>query len=289
MGMVDDYLAALAANDPQRLPWSARAGYTENAAALRVSEGLWATATRIGTFRLVFADPAQSSVAFFGTVLENGSPVILGLRLRIEGHRIVEAEHIVMRDASAARRFAARAEDPLMAVRAAQGRRASRAELAAAAEAYFDGIEAISAANIPFAKNCNRIENGRQTTNVTDLANGPFLELASPSWRAVLAQGCAGSIDSGANAHITQVRARRTVVIDEAASTAVAAVIFDHAGTIATTHLPGQPEIAFPQQLRQPFDTLVLEAFKLDADKQIVRVEAVGTVLPLGTLSGWEK
>ncbi|MDB5683674.1 MAG: hypothetical protein JWM75_1372, partial [Sphingomonas bacterium] len=37
----------------------------------------------------------------------------------------------------------------------------------------------------------------------------------------------------------------------------------------------------------QPFDTLILEAFKLDGDRKIARVEAVGTVLPLGASSGW--
>ncbi|MDB5685344.1 MAG: hypothetical protein JWM75_3042, partial [Sphingomonas bacterium] len=284
---LDEYLGALAARDPRRLHWTVHARYTENGSALRIGDGLWATAESVGRFRMVFVDPVLSSLAFYGTVIENGSPVILALRLRLEGRRIAEVEHLVVRNGPAAARFAARSDDPEMLGWSETTRRASRSELAAAATAYFDGIEAVSAAGIRFAATCNRIENGQQTTNVENLAAGPFLELDSPSWRAVLAQGCAASIDSGANAHISEARSRRIVVLDEERAVAVAGVIFTHPGTLPSVHVPDQPMIVFPKQLRQPFDTLILEAFKLDGDRKIARVEAVGTVLPLGASSGW--
>lgn len=285
--LVENYLAALVAHDPQRLAWASAARLTENSAPLRIGDGLWSTASGLGRFRLTFIDPVQHAVAFYGTLYENGTPVILALRLKMAGHRIAEAEHIVVRNPAAAARFDARTADPAMTLPAPLNRRPSRDALAAAAGAYFDGIEAVSAKAIPFAPDCRRVENGQQTTGIADLAHGPFLELDSPSWRAVLAEGCAGSIDSGANAHITEIRDRRMVVLDEENSVAVAIATFVHPGTVAQVHTAGHAPISFPAQLRQPFDTLIMEAFKLDRDGAIVRIEAAGAMLPYGLSTGW--
>jgi hypothetical protein len=42
-GFVDQYMAALVAKDPARLPWAAHAKFTENNVELPIGYGLWGT------------------------------------------------------------------------------------------------------------------------------------------------------------------------------------------------------------------------------------------------------
>lgn len=279
---LDSYLIALSRRAPETIAWDPGAKFTENSIALRPGQGLWATAGAIGDFRQVYIDPALQSIVFFGTVEENGNRAILGVRLRYAGDALVDAEHLVVRNHAAAGKFARRTGRVLPGRATA----AKRNTLAAAPGSYFDAIERVSTRDARFSPACVRVENGEQTTGVQNLQNGPFLELESESWRAVLAQGCAASIDSGANAHITQARDRRVLAIDEERGIAVAAVVFVHDGTISRIERGGRT-ISFPRQLQQPFDTLIFEAFELDAESRIGKVEAIGIQLPHGAPSGW--
>jgi len=283
---LDGYLAALSQHSPDVVDWAEGARFTENSIALRPGEGLWATAGQTGQFRRTIADPDMQSIVFLGTVEENGNQAILGLRLQFQNGMLAEAEHLVVRNPAAATRFAERLGGAGAKSIEGGARALSRSVLAAAPDSYFDAIEHVTARDASFAPNCVRIENGVQTTGVEDLASGPFLELDSESWRAVLAQGCAASIDSGANAHITGVVHRRLLAVDEVAGVALASAVFEHAGTIAQIER-GRNTIIFPRQLRQPFDTLIFESFALDQQGRIQIVEAIGIQLPHGTQSGW--
>jgi hypothetical protein len=279
---LESYLGALATRAPQAVAWGPGAKFTENSIPLRPGQGLWATAGRIGAERQVFVDPVLQSVVFFGTVEENGNRAILGVRLRYADDRLVDAEHLVVRNQTAAGKFAGRA----IPVRELRDAAAPRSSLAATPDSYFNALERTSTRDARFSPGCVRVENGEQTTGVRDLQNGPFLELESDSWRAILAEGCAASIDSGANAHITQARDRRILALDEEQGVAVAAVVFAHDGTVSRI-TRGERSIVFPRQLQQPFDTLIFEAFELDAESRIDRVEAIGIQIPYGAPSGW--
>jgi hypothetical protein len=83
-GFVDQYLAALAAHDPSKLPLTKNARYTENGQELKLGDGMWGPTVSLGTYKLYFADPQAGQVGFFGTIEEHGHPVILGLRLKID-------------------------------------------------------------------------------------------------------------------------------------------------------------------------------------------------------------
>jgi hypothetical protein len=48
-GVVDQYLAALVAHDPKRVPLSQDVMYTENSQVLEVGDGFWKTVQGIGT------------------------------------------------------------------------------------------------------------------------------------------------------------------------------------------------------------------------------------------------
>ena len=95
--LVDQYLAALVARDPSRLPLAEGCKFTENGQALKLGDGLWGSASSLGTYKLTFADPEAGQIGFFGVVEENGHPQILALRLKVEDRLISEIETIVAR------------------------------------------------------------------------------------------------------------------------------------------------------------------------------------------------
>ena len=95
--VVDQYLAALVAHDPNRLPLSKDVSYTENNQMLEVGDGFWKTAEGRGNYTHIFADPVSGQVAFMGTMQEAGAPLLMSLRLRIELGRITEIESVYFR------------------------------------------------------------------------------------------------------------------------------------------------------------------------------------------------
>src|ERR1700735_4450841 len=82
--LMDQYLAAVVAHDPKRLPLSEDVKYTENDQAMDVGDGFWKTAEGLGNYKHYFADPEFGQVVFMGTMREAGAPLLMSLRLRIE-------------------------------------------------------------------------------------------------------------------------------------------------------------------------------------------------------------
>src|SRR5271169_5160564 len=92
--LVDQYLAAVVAHDPKRLPLSADVKYTENDQAMDIGDGFWKTVEGLGNYKHIFADPEFGQVVFMGTMREAGAPLLMSLRLRVELGRITEVESI---------------------------------------------------------------------------------------------------------------------------------------------------------------------------------------------------
>src|SRR5262245_48899760 len=96
-GVMDQFLAAVVAHDPKKAPLSTDIKYTENNQVIDVGDGFWKTAQGIGRYKHYFADPEFGQVAFMGTMMEAGAPLLYSLRLRIELGRITEAEAILFK------------------------------------------------------------------------------------------------------------------------------------------------------------------------------------------------
>lgn len=100
--LADDYIAALVAHDPSRLPFSASARFVENIEKKRLGEGLWQTASGgLTKFRIVVADPVTGTVTLMGMMEEGGKPLMIGLRLKVFEGEIIEAEHVLARNINA--------------------------------------------------------------------------------------------------------------------------------------------------------------------------------------------
>jgi hypothetical protein len=91
------YLAALIRKDAQFLPGAETLVYTENGQRLAVGDGLWGTATAIGGYRIVAADPDSSTAVFVGTITETDVSGLLFARLTLNGEMIGEIETFVVR------------------------------------------------------------------------------------------------------------------------------------------------------------------------------------------------
>lgn len=56
-GFANQYLAALVAHDPSKLPLAKNARYTENGQELKLADGMWGPTVTLGNYKLYFADP----------------------------------------------------------------------------------------------------------------------------------------------------------------------------------------------------------------------------------------
>jgi hypothetical protein len=278
-GLVDQYLAAVVAHDASHLPLGRDVKYTENGEVLKIGDGFWGTASSAPTYKIYAADPQAGQALFMGVLQENGAPVILCVRLKVEMHRITEIETVVARKegGSIARPENLVQPNPIFAETVAPGERRSRANMIAIANSYFSAIEKGHASYVPFDKDCNRIESGIQTTNSPPQNPQP----GSPS---VLGLGCADQIKTGNFQPDTLIRDRRFLLVDEERGLVFVSTFFDHDATLRSYKLTDGRTVN--QTRTAPWTWEIAEMFKVQ-DGKIMRVEAIVNTGMYGMKSGW--
>ncbi|MBN1397217.1 MAG: hypothetical protein JXA06_04210 [Bacteroidetes bacterium] len=274
---VDRYLEAVIAHNPASIALANNAKFTENGQRLRIGDGLWNTASARGSYKLYIADPQSGQIGFFGTIRENNVPAILALRLKIKGDVIEEIESILARDTAGALRLEGLAAPHRVFLESIPaGERAAREDLIKTANMYFTGLEKNDGKGIyPFTPDCNRLENGAQTTNNPSKTPASF---------DISAIGCKEQFESGFFRFVTRIRDRRFVVIDEERGLVFTFVFFDHAGNVHNVKLANGS--AVPINVIRPWTWEIAELFKVE--KGLIRqVEAVACECPYGMNSGW--
>jgi hypothetical protein len=276
-GFVDQYLAALVAHDPSRLPLARDVKFTENGQELKLGDGLWGTASALGTYKVYADDPQAGQVVFMGVLQENGSPIILCLRLKVELRRITEIETVVTRkEASGLARPEALVEKPIFSETVPPAERRSRENMIAIANSYFSAIEKGHASYVPFDKDCNRVEDGTQTTNNPTLGRG----YPNSTFRL----GCEAQIKLRAFQPDTRIRDRRFAVVDEERGLVFVFGFFDHDARLRSfTLADGRAE---KQMRTAPWTWEIAELFKIQ-DGKIMRIEALVNAVPYGMKAGW--
>ena len=156
------YLNALVAQDPSKAPLAPNVRFTEDAKELKVGDGFWKTATRLGDYRQDFIDVQEQVIASWVIVEESGRPAKLTARLKVAGGRITEIETLVGHGGERVMGGAAMVTRPDMGVAPPAGQRNSRSELIRIADHYPRGltIGGFDKVDAPFAKDAYRIENG---------------------------------------------------------------------------------------------------------------------------------
>src|SRR3954469_4465488 len=173
VGFIDQYLDALLAQDPKRLPVAANVKFTENGQRLTLGDGFWNSVTGKGTYRLDVADPAAGQVGTFVTMREApGTPIIMALRLKVENRRISEIEVLLAHSEGGAKNLETLGKPRAAFLRETPAaERMSRADLVRVSDMYFSGMQKNDGkGQYPFASDCHRIENGNHTTDATSVA-----------------------------------------------------------------------------------------------------------------------
>jgi hypothetical protein len=277
-GVVNQYLEAVVAHDPKRLPLSADVKYTENAQVVAVGDGFWKTAQGRGNYTHYFADPEAGQVAYMGTMREAGTAILMSLRLRIELGRITEIESVYFKPGGGgpnnieAMDKSGQAEDIwFRSIPPAQ--RLSRPEMIAIADAYFTGLQKNDGKGIgdtgtyPFTPDCHRIENGAPTTNVPRSPN------QKPGTIATFSYDCLTQFKMGLYYVVQSIHNRRYPLVDAERGVVWAHSVFDQ-GTVNSGVLADGTKHSY-NGFNRPTSILVTEAFLIE-DGKIRRVEMIG-------------
>jgi hypothetical protein len=281
-GFANQYLDALVAHDPSRIPIAGNVKFTENGQELPVGEALWATASeKPATYSIYLTDSQTGQVGFSGLMKENGKLALISFRLKIVSRKVTEIEQIVAKDDG--QFFGGKnltTADPIYAEILTASERSSRADMIAIADSYFKALAQMDGTRpVPFADTCNRLENGMQTTNNTKFggAQGGGFNIA--------ALGCIEQFKSGYFRFVTRIR-RRHLVVDEERGLVSSTALLDHAGNIKSVTLTNGQTV--PIGLSSPTTLLGGGFFKIKGGK-IHRIHTVLISAPYGMKPGWSE
>jgi len=271
------YLDALVRRDPSRLPWAEHVVFSENNVQLAIGDGTWNTASARRGYDFKMADPTTGQVAWFGVIEEHGHPAIMALRLKVERGRIAEAEAIVTRkvENSPFPSIDTYIEPrPLMLADVPSDQRTPRERMIALADGYFDTLQLNDGKLFThFTDDCERIENGMQTTHNPGFPNYPIAAL-----------GCREQFEMGQYRYDDRLRARRFPLVDEEKGLVLAGGFIDHCGKLVDfAWTDGTPVKSF---FHFPHSYCLLEAFKITGGV-IAAIEAVFIDVPYHMPSPW--
>jgi hypothetical protein len=159
--MMTTYLNALVAQDPSKAPLAANVRFTEDSKDLKVGEGFWKTATKVGDYRQDFIDVKEQVVASHVTVEESGKRALYTARLKVSDGKITEIETLVTHSGERTATVANLAVRPDMGVEPPADQKNKREELIRVADYYPRGLTvgSFDKVDVPFAKDAFLIEN----------------------------------------------------------------------------------------------------------------------------------
>jgi hypothetical protein len=163
-GLLTQYVDALVAHDPSKLPLADNARFTEDSRELKLGEGAWQTITAKGSFRHDYLDPEKQVAAAHVGLLEGQNPVLYSVILHVADSRIAGVETLVQRITPDSRFQPTELGKPIRGMNdpVPAGKRQSRQSLVATALRYTDGLRRgnFTDAGTPFAPEAYRVENG---------------------------------------------------------------------------------------------------------------------------------
>ena len=275
-GIMDQYLAAMVAHDPSKLPLAKNVKFTENGVRLQFTDALWATASSVGTYKLYFAEPEAGEAGIYTVVQENGAGVLLHVRLKVVDGKITEIETLVARKQMTSILNTDNLTEvrPIFTENVPEAGRPSRAEMVSLVGKYFDGIEQGNGDIVPFDKDCIRIENGIQTCPGSAASR-------------LGALSCGEQLNTKIFTYIHTISPRRFPIVDRERGLVLALVRFNHPATQQTVDVPGRGTMTMGAYSQWPNSTEIAELFKLE-NRKIKEITAVIVTQPYKAPTGWE-
>ncbi|WP_428027897.1 hypothetical protein [Altererythrobacter sp.] len=274
--VLESYLAALACKDASAVPWASDARHSENNVMLEPGDGVWQTIERLGDYRLIFADTRTGGVGYFGTVIEPREESAFTLRLKVnDAGEVTESEMVIVRNSDSGLvlpnpRFwtkpilEADAEAPV-----------SREEMIRLSNGYFETLELNDGEiHTRFHPDCDRVENGFQSTNNHEADFMPTTRM-----------GCEEQFALGWYRYDDRLRGRRFPLVDEERGIVLAHGFIDHCGALDRYQLTnGEWVDSF---IRRPHTFYLAEIFKIDHG-MIRQIEANFITVPYHMKSPWD-
>ena len=291
VGILDKWFDALVAHSAKGLPLAKDVRFTEQAARLPIGDGLFVSATEgPDKFKIVAADPVSGQVGAIVMMKQWGKPIEMTVRLKVVGGKITEAEQIFAADLRPTSMANLETPRPALLEDLPVSERTPRAQMLAAAFSYFDAIEQDSGDVAPFAADCERHENGMQTTSQKTPQATPIDGAAAGanSAFAKLGQlGCREGLNTHSLQYITMIRPRHLTIIDEQKGLVLGFPRFVHRGNVRFEKIVGVPGLEGMPMSFGPNDLQASEMFKIRNGK-LHEIEATGFINAYMAPTGWD-
>ena len=162
-GLVTQYVDALVAHDPSKLPLAAAVRFTEDSTELALGEGVWKTVTGKDTFRQDYLDTSKQIAASHLVLREDTNRLLYSVLLHVQDRKIAGIETLVQRITPTSRFQPTELGKPIRGFddAVARGKKQSRQALIDTALGYPAGLRIGSFRDkTRFAAEAYRVENG---------------------------------------------------------------------------------------------------------------------------------
>jgi hypothetical protein len=291
--MANGYAAALVAHDPSKVPLASGIVTVENVKRIGPGEGLWRTATGGPTeYQVHVADPVSQQVGLLAMMQVDGKPALVGIRLKREGGRIVEAEHMVAGNLSPGQLANLATPRPALLREVPYEYADSRGRLIHIGKSYYDSLDNNNGSQTPFADDCERRENGFQTARNPMVRNTPGGNgQTDPAFAYLGGLGCEAQMDTNMWEYIDTIENRRVEIADTVTGLVWGMSHFHHDMKEERYRLIGVPGTEY-RTIRAStgagFDMPAIHIYKVWGG-QMHEIEAIGIVMPYMSPTGWEQ
>jgi hypothetical protein len=162
--MITQYVDALVAHDPSKLPLAADVRFTEDSKVMQLGEGLWKETLTPGTFRQDYLDTERRVAASHVQLLAGKDQILLSVLLHVQDEKIAGIETLIQRITPDSRFQPTELGAPIRGMNdpVPAGKKQSRASMIETALTYTEGLRIgnFTDAGTPFAAEAYRVENG---------------------------------------------------------------------------------------------------------------------------------
>ena len=163
-GLMTQFIDALVAHDPSKLPLTKDVRFTEDSRNARLGEGIWKSITAAGGFRQDYIDTRKQVAASHVLLREGETQVLYSVLLHVAGRQISGIETLVQRVGATGKLQPTELGKPIRGMNdpVPAGKRNSREEMVRIALTYPEGLRVgnFTDAGTPFADTAYRVENG---------------------------------------------------------------------------------------------------------------------------------
>jgi hypothetical protein len=220
----------------------------------------------------------------------DNKPILVGIRLKLAGGKIVEAEHLTSNPLSEAQIANLQRPRAAFTTNVSEEYADSRGRLIAIGKSYYDALDNNNGAQAPFADDCVRLENGIQTVRHNPQQQGTVRNDRDPDFHKLAALGCAAQIDTGMWAYIDTIDNRRVEIADVETGLVWGMSHFHH--DMKEKELPIYGVLGVPvrdmSRFTRPIDVPAIHIYKVWGGK-IHEIEAIGLTTDYMHPTGWEK